>query len=195
MDVPARGFAEALVGRYKRSVPWRPPLARVWRRAPVPAVVAARVSVIGPVTRLTRIVEHTADRLAPVVVRAHGAAPATARLSARQDRVETVVVRRSVTVADGTGAAATPGTTRPAIIQVPPAPRVFTRPPTAAVAPVQAPLPGAHAIGPDPRPAPRVRPADATPVGIDMIDVHRLTDRVVDAIDRRLLAYRERVQG
>jgi hypothetical protein len=185
VDVPAHAFAASLLARHRRArATWSPPASTIWRRAPAPIALRAHVRVVAPVTHLLRMVTRTAGEGA--VAHTGPDAPVVPRLEARRARIESVIVPRR------------PGGEPPAA-----APHAAARPVTRVLA-RPAPTPVAWT---DARPAPVVA-APATPrwpaaahrrdddgtIGLERLDVARLTDRVVDAIDRRLLAQRERIR-
>lgn len=185
LAVPARAFAAALLARHARGqAAWLAPAARIWRRQRAPVALHTRVSVVMPVTRSMRTVLHltAGDAAAPG---ARGAL-ILPRLSMRGERVESVTASRLPAAGDGS--------TAPMPLARPVA-RILTRPPAAVAAPAAtAPVPAIAPAGSPRWTAVGGRRDDEGTIGIERLDVRRLTDHVVEAIDRRLLSHRERMR-
>jgi hypothetical protein len=200
---PLCTLARAIGDRYRRSAgPWVRPASAILRHQAAPFVFNRHVRVAAPI----RVVHH--DTVRTVTTRSPHSLPASStvltRAIARSARVEPAWPGQRVD---------------PRLAALSPAPRASdASPPAPMVLPVQmvvarasaAPSKDADASG---RPSPdrgdagewftsaaRVRPTAQSlgPAPLDMLDmdhVTRLTDRVVAAIDRRLLASRERVRA
>jgi hypothetical protein len=179
----AHAFAAALLERHKRArAAWIAPPSKIWRRVPAPIAVRADVHVVTPVTHLLRTVTRTTD--APAV-RAVADAAVQRRLEARTERTDSVMVPRR---AGGESPTAAP------LAAARPVARVLARPVAMAGASMDV-RPAPVAATPTPRWAASADlRADDVKHGLDRVDVARLTDRVVDAIDRRLLGLHERIR-
>jgi hypothetical protein len=193
----ALGFRAATDARYRRTyVFWTPPVADVLRTLPRPLRIEQRVYVDA---RTLRLVTAAAPRHSSAAHRVEQvAAPMLTRLVGRatrddadapNDRHRAVVVREAA-------AGRVERRRREAAAPVPPVAMVLAR--TAAAAGAIASTaavtassgwpsgPAGHARGP------AKASADNAP-GLSTLDVNHLTERVVAAIDRRMLAVRERL--
>jgi hypothetical protein len=184
VGVAAHVFAASMLARHERARVARiAPPPRIWRRLPAPIALRPEVHVVTPVTHLLRTMTHTTGALA---ARPRADAPMLPRLEARAERTGSVMVARrpgGESPTAGSRAAARPVA------------RVLARPVAMAGAVMESRAAPVVPARPTPRwAASGDRRADDAQHGLDRVDVARLTDRVVDALDRRLLGLHERIR-
>jgi len=149
---------------------------------PRPLTLALRIQVTGPAWTPGRAPAGIKHQLAPTAPSRSAAGPPTiaSRLVARSSRLESVTTSARRPAFSPLGVAATPRAPLPAA--APPVPRVLRRGATA--------LP---AITPAERPAPqRESRQPFTLAQVPPHEVERLAERVMDTLDRRVMALRER---
>lgn len=199
---PATRFCRALEARYRRARQgWMPPVVSILRVSARPIRIENRVHI--DARRMIVIAAWTGPNAMTKPQRAPIGESVITRLVARSHRDDGTTERARLTPAGTVNSTDTTAwrvnsVRRSHVVPTPPVPMVLARqgagsatrvPTTVSTAGDWGPSSTAHA-------APTAARQSAEPEsGLARVDVNRLTDRVVAALDRRMLAGRERLRG